>query len=39
VDDVKGETVTIFVESSPQGFEEFLPKAERVIDSVKWGGS
>jgi len=39
LEDVKGKTVTIFVESSPQGFEEFLPKAEQVIDSVKWGGS
>ncbi len=39
LEDVKGETVTIFVETSPQGFEEFLPKAQKVVDSVKWGGS
>ncbi len=39
VDDVEGETVTIFVESTPEGFEEFLSKAEQVIDSVKWGGA
>jgi hypothetical protein len=38
-EDVKGKTVTIFVETSPQGFEEFLPKAQQVVDSVKWGGS
>jgi hypothetical protein len=39
VEDVGGgETVTIFVESSVQGFDGFLPKAQKVIDSVKWGG-
>jgi hypothetical protein len=39
VEDVKGKTVTIFIESSPQGFEEFTAKAQKVLDSVKWGGS
>ncbi len=36
---VKGQTVTMWVESSPLGFEEFLPKAQKVLDSVKWGGT
>ena len=39
VEDVKGQTVTIVVETTPLGFEEFLPKAEQVVDSVKWSGS
>ena len=39
VDDVEGETMTIFVESSPQDFEKFLSKSQKVLDSVKWGGS
>jgi len=39
VEDVKGKTVTIFVESTPQGFEEFSAKAQEVIDSVKWTDS
>jgi hypothetical protein len=38
LDDVKGKTVTIFVETTPQAFEEFMPKAQKVVDSVKWGG-
>ena len=38
LEDVKGRTVTIFVESSPQGFESFLSKAQKVVDSVEWGG-
>jgi hypothetical protein len=37
--DVKGKTVTIFVETTPQAFDEFMPKAQKVVDSVKWGGS
>jgi hypothetical protein len=39
LEDVKGKTVTIFVESSALGFEEFLSKAQKVVDSVKWTGS
>jgi len=39
VEDVKGQTVTIVVETSASGFEPFLPKARKVVDSVKWGGS
>ena len=37
--DVKGQTVTIVVETSVLGFEEFLPKVQKVVDSVKWAGS
>ena len=39
LEDVKGQTVTIFIESSAVGFEEFLAKGQKVVDSVKWGGS
>ena len=39
VEDVKGKTVTIFVESSPQGFEEFMAKAQQVIKTVEWKGT
>ena len=39
LEDVKGQTVTIWLESSPLGLEEFVPKAQKVIDSVKWTGS
>jgi hypothetical protein len=39
LEDVKGQTVTIFVEATAPGFEEFLPKAQQVVDSVEWGGS
>jgi hypothetical protein len=38
-EDVKGETVTIVVETSPLGFEKFLPKAEQVVTSVEWKGT
>jgi hypothetical protein len=37
--DVRGKTVTIMVETTPLGFEEFVPKATQVVDSVKWTGS
>ena len=39
LDNVKGKTVTIMVESSALGFDEFLPKAQKVIKSVEWTGS
>jgi hypothetical protein len=39
LEDVKGQTVTIFIESSAVGFEEFLAKGQKVVDSVKWSGS
>jgi hypothetical protein len=31
--------VTIVVETTPLGLEEFLPKAQQVLNSVKWTGS
>jgi hypothetical protein len=39
LEDVGDETVTIIVEARAVDFEEFLPKAEKVLDSVEWGGS
>ncbi len=38
-DNVKGQTVTIVVETTPLGFEEFLPKAQQLIETVEWRGS
>jgi hypothetical protein len=39
LEDVKGETVTIDFESLIADFEEFAPKAEKVLDSVEWTDS
>lgn len=39
LEDVKGQTVTIWIICPAHGFEEFLPKGQKVVDSVKWGGS
>ena len=39
LEDVKGQTVTIFVEATALGFEEFLPKAQQVIEMVEWKGT
>ena len=39
LEDVKGETVTIGSVSPVTEFEEFLPEAQKVLDTVKWGGS
>jgi len=36
---VKGKTVTIMIESSALGFDEFLPKAQQVIKTVEWKDS
>jgi hypothetical protein len=42
---VKGKTVTISIIGNPTTgnptteFEDFLPKAQKVLDSVKWTGS
>jgi hypothetical protein len=35
--DVEGETVIIAAEASEGEFEEFLPKAQEVLDTVEWG--
>jgi hypothetical protein len=39
LEDVKGETVTIGVGSLASEFDEFLPEAQKVLDTVKWGDS
>jgi hypothetical protein len=39
LEDVGGETVTIGFFSPTSEFEEFAPEAQKVIDTVKWGGS
>jgi hypothetical protein len=39
LDNVKGQTVTIYFVSPAVDFEEFLPTAQKVLDSVKWSGS
>ena len=39
LEDVKGSTVTIDFGSSATDFDDFLPEAQKVLDSVKWGGS
>jgi hypothetical protein len=39
LEDVKGETVEITFSSPPEKFDEFAPEAQKVLESVKWGGS
>jgi hypothetical protein len=39
LEDVKGETVVIVFSSPPDEFDAFAPKAKKVLDTVKWGGS
>jgi hypothetical protein len=39
LEDVKGKTVTIGIGSAAITFDEFLPKAQKVLDSVEWRGS
>jgi hypothetical protein len=38
LEDVKGETVTLGFFSPASEFEEFVPEAQKVIDTVKWRG-
>ena len=38
LEDVKGDTVTMDIGSPATEFDEFLPKAQKVVESVKWGG-
>jgi hypothetical protein len=38
LEDVEGETVTIGFVSPASEFEEFVPEAQKVIDTVKWRG-
>ena len=37
--DVEGETVTISISSPAIVFDDFVPEAQKVIDTVKWRGS
>jgi len=37
--DVKGETVSITIGCATSEFDEFLPKAKKVLDTVKWEGA
>jgi hypothetical protein len=39
LEDVEGERVTVYFGSPKAEFDEFLPDAQKVVDSVKWGGS
>ena len=39
LEDVGGETVTIGFVSPASEFEEFVPEAQKVVDTVKWRGS
>src|SRR5215211_7605785 len=39
LEDVKGDTVMIWFAAPPDEFDEFAPKAQKVVDSVKWSGS
>jgi hypothetical protein len=39
LEDVQGETVTIDFGSPATEFDEFWPKAEKVLDSVEWKGA
>ena len=39
LEDVGGERVTIALETRAADFEEFLPKAQEVIDTVQWRDS
>jgi hypothetical protein len=39
LEDVEGETVTIGFVSPASEFDEFAPKAQKVLDTVKWRGS
>ena len=37
--DVEGETVTISITSPAIVFDDFVPEAQKVLDSVEWRGS
>ena len=39
LEDVEGSTVVIDINASPSEFDEFVPEAEKVLDTVEWGGS
>jgi hypothetical protein len=37
--DVKGDTVMIWFAGPPDVFDKFAPRAQKLLESVKWGGS
>jgi hypothetical protein len=39
LEDVKGDTVVIWYAGPPDTFDKFAPKAQKVVDSVKWSSS
>src|SRR5829696_811935 len=39
LEDVKGDTVVIWYAAPLDVFDKFAPKAQKVVDSVKWSGS
>jgi hypothetical protein len=39
LEDVKGDTVVIWFAGAPGTFDKFAPEAQKLVDSVKWGGS
>jgi len=39
LEDVKGDTVVIWYAAPLDVFDEFAPRAQKVVDSVKWMGS
>jgi len=36
LENVKGETVTIAVDTAPDQFDNFLPRAEKILYSIEW---
>jgi len=36
---LKGETLTIVIASGTTEFDDFLPEAQKILDTVTWGGS
>ena len=39
LEDVKGDTVMIWFAGPPDVFDKFAPRAQKLLESVKWGGS
>jgi hypothetical protein len=39
LEDFGGERVTIVVEAPAEEYEEFLPKAQKVLNTVEWKGA
>jgi hypothetical protein len=39
LEDVKGDTVMIWFAAPPEVFDKFAPRAQKVVESVKWNGS